>query len=139
MRAQTGALLRRSQRGFLSPGDAGGVRVDAHSNFLYGDEYALGPPRRRPDSGDATARPPSSGAKMETDWVLAMVLLEQERELPCHVNVLSSQMHAVGWRRTTEQWQECILRLVARGCVLTTSSANGEAFEVFWPVRTVSP
>ncbi|KAJ1448503.1 hypothetical protein M885DRAFT_623385, partial [Pelagophyceae sp. CCMP2097] len=36
-------------------------------------------------------------------------------------------------QREREQWHERILRLVARGCVLTTSSATGKPFEVRLP------
>lgn len=126
--------LLSDRGGFVSAGNEGGLFLDATSGFLFGDTYAIGPPRRpRDDDDDDAETPLSYDEKMQRDWVLLMVLVDKKHGLPRTVRSICKELRVAGWRRNLDDWEAVVKQLGVAGVVRCTITEKGRAFEVYWP------
>lgn len=133
---ETQALLHGDgTRSFASAG-GGGMQVDLHSGFQFGDTFRLGPPKRRSAGTDGSLF--TGHEKMRMDWILVMVLYDRREggdAMPCHVKKLLKLLKVSGWRRNEDEWRAVVSALAVQGCIRATMSDAGQPYEVFWPSR----
>ncbi|KAH8097554.1 Ca2-binding protein [Aureococcus anophagefferens] len=133
---ETQALLHGDgTRSFASAG-GGGMQVDLHSGFQFGDTFRLGPPKRRSAGTDGSLF--TGHEKMRMDWILVMVLYDRREggdAMPCHVKKLLKLLKVSGWRRNEDEWRAVVSALAVQGCIRATMSDAGQPYEVVWPSR----
>ena len=113
-----------------------GATLDARSGYLYGKEFAPGPPLlSAAQDADASraedAEEARVGEKMAQDFVFAMAYQRHRAYPPCTVKTLTQHLTLLGWPAESA-WTATIDRLSAQGTIFASrDAATNRPFEVY--------